>query len=136
MKFVQKSPFLTCKFVKITAMKNPAIRSGVLYEALCEKFLFVSDDEDDQDDQRQDVGYIESRPPGEFQSLPAVRFSDEVIPTPAPFAGTEQQVDQRTQRQQIVGDQEVLQILNVADMRERDAAPHIEAQNAGHGQKQ
>ena len=97
------------------------------------EFLHITHREDNQHNQRQHIGDIRTDRRREFEPLARVGFTDEVIPTPTVAGSTEQQIDHRAKRQQVVGNDEVLHILNVADVRERDAVPQVEAEDTRNG---
>lgn len=101
------------------------------------KFLPIPHHKNKQHNQRQNIAHIEPCPLWEPNAFAGVGFGDEVIPAPAVAAGTEEQVYQASQGQQVVGDKEVLQVLDsAAGTQGSDAAPDIEAQHAGYGQNQ
>ncbi len=65
------------------------------------------------------------------QSFSGVRFLNERLPAPSAFPRAEHQIDQRTQRQNVAGNDEILQILNRTTRAQRlEAAPQIETQRA------
>lgn len=70
----------------------------------------VTVEEDNQNDERQDVGSIETNPFRESYAFAGICFFDEVIPAPAVTTGTESKVNQAAQGQQVVADKEVFQV--------------------------
>ena len=105
------------------------------FHILCKEFLPVSHNKDKGNDQRQDITDIESCPLWEFRSLAGIGFSDKVFPSPSPFACTEEKIYQTSERQQVVGNNKVFQILNGASGAERrDIAQYIKAEDARHGE--
>lgn len=99
------------------------------------EFLNIAHHKDEQDDQRQADAEIITGPGREFDTLSGVRFSQEIFPAPAVAAGTEEQIADTSQRQQVIGYDKVLQILNGASFSQRSkSAPEIKAQHAGKGQ--
>ena len=73
----------------------------------------IAHHKDEQHDQGQNIGHIKPHPSGEFpQSAACVGLRQEAFPAPAAAGDAEQQIDQRSQRQDIVADNKVLQIHN------------------------
>ena len=100
------------------------------------KFLIIAHNKNEQDDQRQNIGNVNARPGGEFYALAGVGFCQEVFPAPAVSAGTEQQIDHAAQGQEVVGNNEVLEILNRGASAHRlETGPDVEAEYAGQGQE-
>ena len=98
---------------------------------LFNKLLYIAHDKNEQYDGGQDEAYINTRPLRELHALTGVGFLNEALPAPAVAAGTEQQVSQASQGKQVIGDDEILQILNRTTRAQRlEAAPQIETQRA------
>ena len=75
-------------------------------------------------------------PFGEANALAGVNLFDELIPAPAIAGGAEGQEHQAAQRQDVVADKEVLQVQHAGAFAKRlEAAPDVEAENAGQGQQ-
>ena len=97
----------------------------------------IAHHKDEQHDQGQNIGHIKPHPSGEFQSAACVGLRQEAFPAPAAAGDAEQQIDQRSQRQDIVADNKVLQIHNDRSLAEGlDPGEDVKAQHTGHGQDQ
>ena len=93
----------------------------------------VSLDEEEQDDEGDSDGDVESYPLGEFGTLSCVGFFQEVFPAPAVTGRTEEHVHEAAERKQIVADDEVFQIQDRSALSERcKPAQHVIAEHAGH----
>ena len=104
---------------------------------LFNKLLYIAHDKNEQYDGGQDEAYINTRPLRELHTLAGIGFLNEALPAPAIAAGTEQQVSQASQGKQVIGDDEILQILNRGACAQRsNCAPDIEAENTGQGEQQ
>lgn len=92
--------------------------------------------EDEEDNQRQDIGCIKAHPFGEANALAGVNLFDELIPAPAIAGGAEGQEYQAAKRQDIVADEKILQVQHAGAFAKRlKAAPDVEAENAGQRQQ-
>lgn len=104
---------------------------------LFKEFLVVSHDEDHEYDERQTVCTVQADPFWEFQAFSGICFFDEVIPAPTIFGCAEKQINKTAKRKQVVGNDEVFQILNgAAGTKWLNAAPYIETKDTRHGQDQ
>ena len=77
----------------------------------------VAHDEDDHHEDRDAVLDPRIRPRREPDAFALVGLGEEVLPTPAIAARAEDHIEQATERQHVVGDDEVLEALDVADAR-------------------
>ena len=103
---------------------------------LFNKLLYIAHDKNEQYDGGQDEAYINTRPLRELHTLAGIGFLNEALPAPAIAAGTEQQVSQASQGKQVIGDDEILQILNRGACAQRsNCAPDIEAENTAGSQR-
>lgn len=72
-----------------------------------------------------------------FNTVSKIRLFDEVVPSPSIAGNAEQQVNKASKGKQVVGDNEVLQVLNGASCAKRlKTAPYIESKHAWHGQNE
>ena len=102
------------------------------------EFLVVSHEEHEQDDKRQYVGNINADPSGagELDTDTCVGFLCELIPSPSIAARAEEQVYHAAQREQVVGYDEVFQILDSRACADGlDAGPEVEAEHTGQGKQ-
>ena len=119
----------------IPSLRILSSKSCIVFYSLF-KFLIIAHNKNEQDDQRQNIGNVNARPGGEFYALAGVGFCQEVFPAPAVSAGTEQQIDHAAQGQEVVGNNEVLEILNRGASAHRlETGPDVEAEYAGQGQE-
>ena len=103
---------------------------------LLEEYCVIAVKEDEEDNQRQDIGCIKAHPFGEANALAGVNLFDELIPAPAIAGGAEGQEHQAAQRQDVVADEKILQVQHAGAFAKRlEAAPDVEAENAGQRQK-
>ena len=103
---------------------------------LLEEQCIIAVEEDEEDNQRQDIGCIKAHPFREGNALAGVNLFDELIPAPAVAGGAEGQEHQTAERQDIVADEEVLQVQHAGAFAQRlEAAPDVEAENAWQGQQ-
>ena len=116
--------------------------NNILYKTLSNnsldplaKLIPIAHHKDKQHNEGQDKADIKPHGIGERKPVARVGLVQKAVPAPASFMGTEQQIDQRTQRQDILRNQEV---LNTRDIHTKDgkARPHIAPKYAGHGQYQ
>lgn len=72
-----------------------------------EEFGDIALYENRQNNQGQNIGYINAYPFREAQTVACICFFGKILPAPAAFGGAEQQIDKRAERQNIVTDDEV-----------------------------
>lgn len=87
--------------------------------ALFAEHIIVSFQVDDYDDPRQDIGHITTYFFRKFHTLSAVCLPDKIFPAPSVFMGTEEQVYDGTERQDIIRYQEIFEVHNICPCPER-----------------
>lgn len=81
---------------------------------------------------RQDKSNIDTNPLWHLESFPRVRLRQIVLKAPAVSGYAEQQIDERTDRQEYITDNEIFQIQNSASRTARlERRPEIESEHAG-----
>ena len=91
--------------------------------------------QDHQNQHGQDELEVDLEPGGHPQAGALVGFRQILVKAPAPLRDAEQKVDQRTNRQQQVRDDEVLAVQNIARADDVDIRPDIVAKHAGQAQE-
>ena len=110
---------------------------GILRVYLSEELIVITHYENQQNDKRQYIGEIWTCPFWKFNTVSKIRLFDEVVPSPSIAGNAEQQVNKASKGKQVVGDNEVLQVLNGASCAKRlKTAPYIESKHAWHGQNE
>ena len=70
----------------------------------------VSQHEDCENNQGQDIAYVKSGPFWEVESFSKIGFCHEVFEAPSIAGSTEQQVNQAAKRKQVVADKKIFKI--------------------------
>ena len=110
--------------------------SGESRRQASEKFVYISLNKQNKNNKGQHPCQIGAHKAGKFRPFPLIRFDQEIFPAPAVTTGTEQQDDQRTERQHIITDDEIFQIhYSAAGSEGRKAGPLIETEYARHHQQ-
>lgn len=80
-------------------------QGGQLIEQL--EFFVIPLQKNHKDNQRQDITDITARPGRKLDPIALVRFRQEIFPSPAVPGGTEKQVNERSDWEQIIADDEI-----------------------------
>ena len=104
---------------------------------LQEELLDVALSQYDDHYHRKNLSQIEAESLGELQASALVGFGHELIPAPAIAGAAEQAVDERTDGQQVIADNEVFKVHDAgAFTKGLYPRPGAEAEDAGHDRPQ
>ena len=99
--------------------------------SLLEKLAPVPLHKNKQHNQRNNIRHIRPHLARELHAFSLICLLEEILKSPSIPAGTEHQVNEASERKQVVADDEILEIQHVAALSERhEATPDIEAQHA------